>query len=258
MSSQHPVATILALNLLLFLEAPGIWGEDLGVESLQALLYFASGSIQLWLVFRRADGGTYGRHLHFFLFILFLVIAMEEISWGQRLFNWETPPFLSDLNLQGETNIHNIHGSVFNWVVTLFVFAFCYLVPISRIMSSRARWFMEEIGLPVVGIELVPVFMIADIFRPLDLGNLDAQLTVLASLVPLGLYLTGAAPQLFRRLKSPRLHVLSILVVGALAVLVSVIGSDVPSLWLWESRELLFGVGFLSYSAYYALTMEAR
>jgi len=37
----------------------------------------------------------------------FFILAMEEISWGQRIFGWQTPPFLASINLQGETNLHN-------------------------------------------------------------------------------------------------------------------------------------------------------
>ena len=41
------------------------------------------------------------------------VIGMEEMSWGQILFGWETPSSLSIINAQKETNLHNlsfIHG----------------------------------------------------------------------------------------------------------------------------------------------------
>jgi hypothetical protein len=35
-------------------------------------------------------------------------IAGEEISWGQRVFDWQTPSDLAAVNHQHETNIHNI------------------------------------------------------------------------------------------------------------------------------------------------------
>ena len=35
-------------------------------------------------------------------------IAGEEISWGQRVFDWQTPGELAAVNHQNETNIHNI------------------------------------------------------------------------------------------------------------------------------------------------------
>lgn len=46
-----------------------------------------------------------------FLIILFLVFLFgtgEEISWGQRIFNFETPEYMKDHNVQKELNIHNL------------------------------------------------------------------------------------------------------------------------------------------------------
>ena len=34
--------------------------------------------------------------------------ALEEISWGQRLFGWSTPEGFAAVNVQGETTLHNI------------------------------------------------------------------------------------------------------------------------------------------------------
>ena len=35
-------------------------------------------------------------------------IAGEELSWGQWIFHWETPDALAQVNLQNETNLHNL------------------------------------------------------------------------------------------------------------------------------------------------------
>jgi hypothetical protein len=44
-------------------------------------------------------------------------IAGEEISWGQRIFGFDTPEELEELNKQGETTVHNIGPilTVFNF-----------------------------------------------------------------------------------------------------------------------------------------------
>ena len=39
-----------------------------------------------------------------------VIVAGEEISWGQRLLGIETPEVLEDINTQGETTIHNVRG----------------------------------------------------------------------------------------------------------------------------------------------------
>lgn len=36
-----------------------------------------------------------------------LYIGLEEISYGQHLFKWETPEYWQNVNDQGETNLHN-------------------------------------------------------------------------------------------------------------------------------------------------------
>jgi len=42
--------------------------------------------------------------------VILFIGSMEELSWGQMVFNWETPERLAILNSQGETTIHNLYG----------------------------------------------------------------------------------------------------------------------------------------------------
>ncbi|NJK49632.1 hypothetical protein HC931_17080 [Candidatus Gracilibacteria bacterium] len=46
--------------------------------------------------------------IYYLLAILFLFIALEEVSWGQTFFKWETPDFLEEVNVQQETSLHNL------------------------------------------------------------------------------------------------------------------------------------------------------
>lgn len=53
--------------------------------------------------------------LNFFCVIAIIFgifIAGEEISWGQRIFNIQTPEEIKEINNQDETTIHNIEGTV--------------------------------------------------------------------------------------------------------------------------------------------------
>ena len=72
-----------------------------------------------------------------------LGVAGEEISWGQRIFGWETPESLQAANLQEETNIHNI-GTVqsLNNVALLVVGLYGSLAPflVQRVRSARFYW----------------------------------------------------------------------------------------------------------------------
>ena len=39
-----------------------------------------------------------------------LIVAFEEIAWGQLLIGFKTPEFWQQINVQGETTLHNISG----------------------------------------------------------------------------------------------------------------------------------------------------
>jgi len=60
---------------------------------------------------------------------------MEEISWGQRIFGWETPVAWKKLNLQNETNIHNL----FNPYLSIFYITFNLLLGVLLINSIKLR-----------------------------------------------------------------------------------------------------------------------
>jgi hypothetical protein len=59
----------------------------------------------------------------------------EEVSWGQKVGKWETPPALAEVNRQDETNLHNI-SSLFNEKprlgLELWVLAGGIVVPLRR------------------------------------------------------------------------------------------------------------------------------
>jgi hypothetical protein len=39
-----------------------------------------------------------------------LLIALEELSWGQQILKWDSPQLFLEINAQGETNLHNTYG----------------------------------------------------------------------------------------------------------------------------------------------------
>ena len=82
--------------------------ENSVVEWLTALFlllsaYFAS------LIYL-SKGSPFPKKIFFALAIIFFIAGMEELSWGQMIFNWDSPEKFSALNSQSETNIHNLHG----------------------------------------------------------------------------------------------------------------------------------------------------
>jgi hypothetical protein len=37
-------------------------------------------------------------------------VALEEVSYGQHLFGWSSPPWFAAHNVKGEVNLHNLYG----------------------------------------------------------------------------------------------------------------------------------------------------
>ncbi len=79
--------------------------------------------------------------------------AGEELSWGQWIFGWQTPETLRALNVQGETNLHNLSP----WLdkkprslVELFILAAGLVLPLwlraRGVRADPARWWHWVLG----------------------------------------------------------------------------------------------------------------
>lgn len=167
-----PAEVILALTV-----------EDGFIETVGAISFLlASG------VFFTAYSYSYGLRNHFgslrtqrnafyfLLGILFLVCFGEEVSWGQRVFHWVTPGWLEEINLQGETNLHNIdlfHGKErdgtpktglaaqlnMTRLFALFWLGFCVVTPVAYKFSRRMREWCEWVGVPIVPLWIGGLFV---------------------------------------------------------------------------------------------------
>lgn len=84
--------------------------ENKPIELLTFFSLFVGGLLGLALAWRlRGSGEAWFTWGFFLLFSLgLLLIAMEEISWGQWFFHFQTPEAIAWRNKQGELNLHNI------------------------------------------------------------------------------------------------------------------------------------------------------
>lgn len=92
--------------------------EDSIVEYLTVFSSLAVSYFGAVILFKRQKIKK-DKYLPFFLktfcviaIIFGIFIAGEEISWGQRIFDIETPDTLKEINNQNETTIHNVEGTV--------------------------------------------------------------------------------------------------------------------------------------------------
>lgn len=84
--------------------------EDSILEYIQFFLYILSGTFTIKIVKRLVELKESKFKIIAFslLAILFFFIAFEEISWGQRILNIETPESIASNNAQGELTVHNL------------------------------------------------------------------------------------------------------------------------------------------------------
>ncbi|MBK5266356.1 MAG: hypothetical protein JJE47_02895 [Acidimicrobiia bacterium] len=109
------VAAVLARPVFDFIIGEDLLAEDLQVVGWAVALYFCIR------IARNADFPTSTRVLMAVLGAGIFFIIGEEISWGQRILDFQTPAELVEQNRQGESNLHNIYGvqDVFSWLMFL-------------------------------------------------------------------------------------------------------------------------------------------
>ena len=71
------------------------------------------------------------------LAIVLFWMAMEEISWGQRLMQWDTSDFFANNNEQSETNLHNLNTQLFQNVLYFGGFILLVVLPFFHDYLSR-------------------------------------------------------------------------------------------------------------------------
>ncbi|MEQ8604481.1 MAG: hypothetical protein RIB45_14295 [Marivibrio sp.] len=149
-----------------------IWAEDGPMEYLTVALLVVSGGLALaaWRRDRaRLDKAERVLLWTFALSLFFL--AAEEVSWGQRILDIETPPALAEKNVQGEINLHNLTvgwNEVFRMLIACLLSALIWLNEDDRIPGLRGRlqtlkpprgWFF---WLPVL---LIPAHLYDELFE---------------------------------------------------------------------------------------------
>lgn len=165
--------------LVLFVFNPeminSLTAEDHLYENAQAVCFLVT-SIVFFILFLKDKSGNEFHVIQTRKNIFFLIFALlfffgfgEEISWGQRIFYWRPPGWLTTMNVQGEANIHNLNW--FNWIdaqgnlksfwarmldfnriYSIFYFTYCFLIPILDKINIRFHRWIRRLNLPIVPI----------------------------------------------------------------------------------------------------------
>ncbi len=157
-----------------------IYREDGFFETLTAVLGVGAGALYVALAVRLHRLASRANRPSIIAAKVLLVLAacacvlyaLEEISWGQRVFGWQTPATLAESNYQGETNLHNRVGilpMLLNWGLT----AYCAITVISWLGGLRRH-------LPWIGLLLPHTCMSLLVFLGLfATGEIQEQLVAL-------------------------------------------------------------------------------
>lgn len=141
--------------------------EDGFVEDAQVLFYSLALILGLINARRQWRAGEKTVAILFlgFSFCLFFLIG-EEISWGQRIFGWQTATSFAASNKQEETNLHNIYGvgSTFKWI-QLLVGAYGTILPLVVLRWKVPVRFKKITAAAIPHISLIPFFAMLFVWR---------------------------------------------------------------------------------------------
>lgn len=171
---------LISLPYLIFLFPQETWeyltDEDKLFEALGSLCFLAAAVFMFICFFKskEADRSWWQKWAfpYLLLGLLFFMAFGEEISWGQRIFGWETPEALEEINMQDEFNIHNLKWfqpgehregiSKFltaKWLFTFFGFGYFFLTPLLYAKWAFFKNLSDLVRLPIPPIWLGILFL---------------------------------------------------------------------------------------------------
>ena len=160
------------------LQTAPYWEEDGVIESIGAL-FFLMSSLFLFATFLRSRKKIFvGQNKYQALWILalgflFFVAFGEEISWGQRIFNFATPESIREINEQKEFNLHNlnfVHGENKTGIAALFtshrlfyglLIGYMILIPLIMQLNVWPQRLITLLQLPVTPSWIGIIFFLA-------------------------------------------------------------------------------------------------
>ena len=148
-------------------------GKEDGLFEWMTALFFLFASILCFATFKR------NKNIFVLgLAMMFFIGMGEEVSWGQRLIGFKTPDEIKKVNVQRETNIHNLE--IFNdkdlngvrkigWqrfleinlLFRIFSVAFLILLPLSVFYFRWHREINKKFRLPLVPFTLGIFFLVS-------------------------------------------------------------------------------------------------
>ncbi len=191
-------ALIVSVFLLLALFYPGLYilatYEDLVGEWMQFYLFLSRAALCAFIVYKKYP------NIWFFalLCLVSCYVAMEEISWGQRLLNIDTPAFFLQHNQQRELNLHNLFTGPQQTLLKQFVstgvllaiLLYGVLLPICQYLRLGLARYLSSKGLLIPPLMFIPYFLFAglielELFQFNEAEVAELLLALVMTLLPL-------------------------------------------------------------------------
>jgi len=240
---------ISSLFVLVFLVQPAVFSsmsqENYPIEAASAILLLCSCAMSTVAAVRaRAQAcvpmvTTVALAM---LALVFFVIAMEEISWGQQIFDLETPDAFSG-NEQGELNFHNFATNRVENVYYFGAFLFLVVLPFLGVLfpaSASDKRVDPLFPRPF----MIPLGAIACAYN-FDMWNiLFIQVSFFGSLIVLSLVSMLSTDRIERSIV-----VVTLMLLMATQVIFLTNGDNFDRLWeVTEYKESLISLAFFVYS----------
>ncbi len=247
--SAHLVANLAVLSVLAYAFVLDRVDADLYYSSLQEdgflewstfWAFMAAAGLSVWAAVRQRRNS--GR-LPWFLLgvgIFCFLVAMEEISWGQRVLGYRPPSYFLEHNFQQELNLHNVFSTdLRKLTLKAAILGYGVLLPLAAVWSWL-RGVLDRIGITAPPLALVPAFVSTFLTYQIYPWRFSGELVEL--MLGLGLlfavlYAVGSfAGSSRRRLRSPwkEQGVACIAVIG-----LGVATASLSRLQLGESDEII-------------------
>ncbi len=192
-----PVSAILVV-IYVWLDAPGADGlarEDRLIEDLSFVFLMigmvAMVAAAIMLYRQRHRLAALAASL---LALIFFLIGMEEVSWFQHVFEYDSAAFFRERNSQGETNFHNLYTHESEDIFYLGGFLLLVVFPYFRV--TMQGW-LRDLNLAALGQLLPPrwlitPFVLAGAFIAAGSISRAANATILigSSIILIGLLIT--------------------------------------------------------------------
>lgn len=243
-------ALLLWLFTVIFIASPATFTalaiEDSLVEWTSAILVFLACFMFLWASVRLRKSGQPGASIAIALAmaVLLFVLGMEEVSWFQRVFGFETPETFAS-NGQREFNLHNFQTNKIENLYYIGAFVLLFLLPIliAPIRDGLSNSLKAVAPTQTVALSCVPMTALN-----WDMWNIiPIQMMFWVAVFSLATATTG----LYRQQKPAwRVFAFILLSVFGCQMIYLALGSAFTRQWdVTEYKELFISIGFFVYAS---------